>query len=128
MQVSNAYAAASSMGTTFKLFLSFDMTSLPCAVAADSQLIRMYITTYAAHPNQLLYKGKVFISTFAGQTCMFGTDSVNQGWINTVKTGLVPSTYFVPSFFVDPATFSSYSVLDGAFGVCTIHTSQRKVD
>lgn len=116
-QVSSAYAAALQMATPFKLFLSFDMTSLPCSSAADSQLIRQYIGMYATHPNQLLYDGQVFISTFAGQTCTFGASSVNQGWINTVKTGFVPSTYFVPSFFVDPATFSNYSVLDGAFGV-----------
>lgn len=120
-QVGYAYAAASSLKSVpFKLFVSFDMSSLPCSSAADAQTIRNYISGYASHPNQLLYNGKVFISTFAGESCTFGAKSVNQGWTNTVKTGLKASTYFVPSFFVDPATFPSYSVMDGAFGVSGI--------
>ncbi|EKM53184.1 glycoside hydrolase family 71 protein [Phanerochaete carnosa HHB-10118-sp] len=90
------------------------MTSFPCAATTNVPIIRQYIQNYTAHTNQLLYNGKVFVSTFAGQDCTFGTSSVNQGWTNTVKNGL--NTYFVPSFFVDPATFKNYSVLDGAFG------------
>ena len=115
MQVNNAYAAARSLNSTFKLFFSFDMTSFPCTTTSNAPIIRQYIQNYTTHPNQLLHNGKMFVSTFAGQDCTFGARSVDQGWTNTVKTGL--NTYFVPSFFVDPATFKNYTVLDGAFGV-----------
>ena len=98
------------------------MTSLPCTSAGNSALLRNYVTTYANHPNQLKINGAVLVSTFAGESCTFGASTVNQGWINTLKTNLVP-TYFVPSFFVDPATFSTYSVIDGAFNVsCRQHS------
>ena len=115
-QVYNAYAAAKSLNSTFKLFISFDMTSLPCAASNDSSVIRNYITSYATHPNQFIYNNSVFVSTFAGESCTFGTGNTNQGWLNTVKNNLT-KTYFVPSFFVDPATFPNYSVIDGAFNV-----------
>ncbi|TCD60933.1 hypothetical protein EIP91_009286 [Steccherinum ochraceum] len=114
-QVANAYQAARSLNTPFKLFLSFDMSTIPCTTAANSALLRSYVTNYTSHPNQLKYNNASFVSTFAGEGCKFGASTVNQGWINTLKTNLTP-TYFVPSFFVDPATFSSqYSVQDGAF-------------
>lgn len=115
-QVSNAYTAAKSLNTTFKLFISFDMTSLPCASANDAVTIRNYTTSYASHPNQLKYNGSVFVSTFAGESCTFGAGNVNQGWTNTLKKNLT-STYFMPSFFVDPATFPDLTVMDGAFNV-----------
>ncbi|GJE92333.1 glycoside hydrolase family 71 protein [Phanerochaete sordida] len=113
-QVDNAFAAAQSLNTNFKLFLSFDMSVIPCTSASDSSVTQQVILNYASHPNQLVYDGKVFVSTFAGEACTFGTPSSQQGWYNTVKNGL--NTYFVPSFFVDPATFKSYAALDGAFG------------
>lgn len=116
-QVANAFAAAKNLSTPFKLFLSFDMTSLSCAQGSDSTPLRNYIRTYASHPNQLLYNGKVFVSTFSGESCKFGRQTVNDGWTYTLKTGL-PDVYFVPAFFVNPATFSQYSVIDGAFNVC----------
>jgi hypothetical protein len=55
------YAAAKTLGTGFKLFMSFDMSVLGCNDAAP---LRTYITTYAGHPNQLTVDGKVFASTF----------------------------------------------------------------
>lgn len=116
-QVANAYAAAQSAAPSFKLFISFDMTSLPCASSGDADRIRAYLSRYAAHPNQLLVAGRPFVSTFAGQTCTFGMGvDVNTAWSRVVKSNGVNS-YFVPSFFVDPNTFSGYTVLDGAFQV-----------
>ncbi|CDO69094.1 Glycoside Hydrolase Family 71 protein [Trametes cinnabarina] len=107
-QVANAYAAAGlynanrpqpdavgANGTNnsaaalnpFKLFLSFDMGSLPCANASDARLLQTYIKT------------------------------LNAGWSAAVKpaNASLPSVWFVPSFFVDPSTFSGLSVIDGAF-------------
>lgn len=92
------------------------MSSLPCTTAANAAVLRSYVTNYTNHTNQLKVNGSVFVSTFSGESCTFGASSVNQGWINTIKTNLT-STYFMPSFFVDPATFKNYPVMDGAFNV-----------
>lgn len=122
-QVANAYAAAQSTMPAFKLFISFDMTSLPCASSGDANRIRAYLTRYAAHPSQLVVGGRAFVSTFAGQTCTFGMGvDVNTAWTRVVKSNGVNS-YFVPSFFVDPNTFSQYTVIDGAYQVCSFSFS-----
>ncbi|KAJ8593966.1 glycoside hydrolase [Rhizopogon salebrosus TDB-379] len=117
-QVANAYQAAQQSGTGFKLFFSFDMTALPCSTAADAQTLRTYITTYATHPNQLIYNGAVFASTFSGESCTFGQGSVSSGWSTQFVQQLSGSSalHFVPSFFVDPSQFGTYSgVIDGMF-------------
>lgn len=117
-QVANAYKAALQSGTGFKLFMSFDMTSLPCTTASDAATLRTYITTYATHPNQLLYNGHVMASSFSGETCTFGQGSVVSGWSTQFVQQLTGSSavHFVPSFFVDPSQFNTYSgVIDGMF-------------
>ncbi|KAF8555251.1 glycoside hydrolase family 71 protein [Imleria badia] len=117
-QVANAYQAALQSGTGFKLFLSFDMTSLPCSSANDAATLRNYITTYASHPNQLIYNGRVFASTFSGESCQFGQSSVQSGWSTQFLQQLSGknAVYFVPSFFVDPSTFQSFKgVIDGIY-------------
>ena len=113
-QISNAYNAAQNVG--FKVFLSFDMTSFPCQGAGDVNVIRSYVHDYSGHPAQLQIDGKMFVATFAGEYCTFGTGDVNQGWLNAVKNDL-PPTSFVPAFFVDPGSLGGYSALDGIFSV-----------
>ncbi|KAF9462540.1 alpha-1,3-glucanase [Collybia nuda] len=113
-RVADAYEAAQQNGQGFKLFMSFDMSSMPCSNPEDGKKLREYITTYQSHPNQLKYKNAILASTFAGQDCRFGAKSLNEGWRNTLKTGL-PPVHFVPSFFVDPATFGGLNVMDGSF-------------
>lgn len=93
------------------------MSSLPCASAADGDLIRQYVNTYHAHPNQLMYAGQPFYSTFAGESCTFGVGDLNEGWMNVMKRNPVTGTHFVPSFFIDPANFRSVTAMDGAFSV-----------
>ncbi|THH03990.1 hypothetical protein EW145_g5848 [Phellinidium pouzarii] len=115
-QVKKAYAAAEQSKTTFKLFISFDMTALPCATARNAASLRNYITTYAKHPSQFKYNGKVFASTFSGEKCTFGQRSVSQGWVSQFTGQLTGSNsvFFVPSFFVDPNNFRTYaSAMDG---------------
>ena len=107
-RVADAYAAAS--GTSFKLFLSFDMTyvftpsishpfsqnlrhllldrSLPCGGTGDANLLRSYISNYASHPNQLFYQGKQVASTFSGSSCTFGQGDLNSGWAYAIKNGV----------------------------------------
>ncbi|EIM86043.1 glycoside hydrolase [Stereum hirsutum FP-91666 SS1] len=118
-RVADAYTAASQSGTLFKLFLSFDMSALPCTTADHAATLRTYITTYASHPNQLIYRNRVFASTFSGESCTFGQGSVVDGWSSqfTSHPDLTGqnAVFFVPSFFVDPATFGTYdNVMDGA--------------
>ncbi|TFY74984.1 hypothetical protein EWM64_g9028 [Hericium alpestre] len=117
-QVANAYNAASQSGTDFKLFLSFDMSSLPCASPDDAAALRKYITTYATHPNQATYNGRVLASTFSGETCTFGQSSPSTGWSSqfTQHPDLTGqnAVAFVPAFFVDPSTFGTFNgVMDG---------------
>lgn len=119
-RVQDAYTAAQQTGTGFKLFLSFDMSSLPCSSPNDAATLRNYITHYASHPNQFKYNNKVFVSTFSGENCFFGQGSVVQGWSSQFLGQLTGanSVFFVPSFFVDPSTFASggwLSIMDGGF-------------
>ncbi|KZT29607.1 glycoside hydrolase family 71 protein [Neolentinus lepideus HHB14362 ss-1] len=110
-RVADAYTAAKNSGTGFKLFISFDMSVLPCSTAANAAALRTYITTYANHTNQLKYDGAVFASTFSGESCTFGQSSVALGWQTQFVQQLngTNAVYFVPSFFIDPATFKNYN-------------------
>ncbi|KAL0959330.1 hypothetical protein HGRIS_014591 [Hohenbuehelia grisea] len=114
-RVADAYAAAMSSNTGFKLFLSFDMTSLPCASPDDAGALQSYIRSYYAHPNQFRYAGLPLVSTFAGENCRFGRGSLDDAWASAVKPAGGMPVYFLPSFFVDPASFSGLPVMDGAF-------------
>jgi glucan endo-1,3-alpha-glucosidase len=68
------------------------------------------------------YNGRVFASSFSGESCTFGQSSVANGWSSQFTqhpdlTG-ANAVFFVPSFFVDPATFNVYGqVMDGVFNV-----------
>lgn len=96
------------------------MSSLPCTSSDNAATLRSYITSYATHPNQLLVDGKVFASTFSGSDCTFGQANAQQGWQTQFIDQLTGSNavHFVPSFFVDPTTFSEFDgVMNGAFNV-----------
>ncbi len=129
-QIANAYAAASKYnGNTtnaaapFRLFFSFDMGSLPCSTASHASTLQSYIRTYANSTSTFKYNARMLVSTFAGESCRFGASTLNQGWTDAIKptkpptNGPLPAVWFVPSFFVDPATFRNLSVIDGAFHV-----------
>ncbi|KAG2344532.1 hypothetical protein BDR05DRAFT_1059061 [Suillus weaverae] len=56
--------------------------------------------------------------TFSGETCTFGQGSVASGWSTQFVQQVTGSStvHFVPSFFVDPSQFNTYSgVIDGVF-------------
>ncbi|CAL1710542.1 unnamed protein product [Somion occarium] len=112
-QISNAYTAALNF-TDFKLFLSFDMSSFPCQNVSDGDPLRQMINGYAQHPNQVQVDGKMLISTFVGDNCTFGAQSVDQGWLNTVKSN-VSATYFIPNFNAPPETMGTFTSIDGIF-------------
>ncbi|KAF9646034.1 hypothetical protein BDM02DRAFT_318271 [Thelephora ganbajun] len=117
-QVANAYQAAKDSGTNFKLFISFDMTVMPCSSPQHATALRDYITRYADHPNQLRYNGNIFASTFAGDTCTFGSGSSVDGWKSQFVDQLSGNNkvHLVPAFFSDPNTFKNFdNVIDGVY-------------
>ncbi|KAJ6585011.1 glycoside hydrolase [Mycena capillaripes] len=117
-QTSNAFQAAEALGTNFKLFFSLDMSVLPCATVDDGAALRARVTNFATRPNYLQRNGLAFVSTFAGESCTFGQDNVADGWRTqfTQHPDLQGKMQFVPSFFIDPATFTNFGgVMDGAF-------------
>lgn len=114
------------------MFLSLDMTYAPspstvthvftlrralsCSSASDASNLANWVNSMSSNSAQFTYNGKAFLSTFAGESCTFGAGSVEQGWQNFKNQ--LNNVFFVPSFFIDPSTFSSYSsVIDGMFSV-----------
>lgn len=114
-RVADAYSAAASSGTGFKLFLSLDMTSLSCSSSSDAAILVNLIARFASNSAQAMHNGKVLVSTFAGSDCTFGTGSSN-GWqgsfVDALKSQGV-NIFFVPSLFSDISTFSSNTWMDG---------------
>lgn len=98
--------------------------SLPCASPSDASALRSLVSTYFSHPNQLQLNNKAFVSTFAGESCTFGSGSPAQGWESqfTANGEVEGKMHFVPAFFVDPKEFSQggsfENVIDGDFNVC----------
>ncbi|KAL6305085.1 glycoside hydrolase family 71 protein [Sparassis latifolia] len=115
-RVADCYHAALQSGVPFKLFPSFDMTLIPANCSDDVQSFCDYVTRYRGHPNQLLHHGKVFISTFAGESNLFGHTDLNHAW-KFVKSTLeeIAPVHFVPSFFIDPARYPHITAMDGYF-------------
>ncbi|KAI9058333.1 glycoside hydrolase family 71 protein [Trametes sanguinea] len=118
-QAQNAYQAAEQLNSNFKMFFSLDMSSFPCSTADDATKIRDLVSQFATRPAQLQVDGKAFVSTFAGESCNFGhANDVPGGWRAefTQHPELAGKIHFVPSFFADPATFSTFTgVMDGTF-------------
>jgi len=79
-RVADAYEAALQLQTDFKLFLSFDMTSIPGGSEADAEFLRQYLELVGHHPNYFFYQGRALVSTFAGDQCTFGKTSYAKGW------------------------------------------------
>ncbi|KAI0698316.1 glycoside hydrolase family 71 protein [Cerioporus squamosus] len=115
--VALCYAAALELQTPFKLFISFDMTTIPGSTRQDVHHLRKYLTAYAHHPHQLLYHGKVLVSTFAGQDSLFGHATVQEAW-QFVKESLEDKAariHLIPSFFMDPRRYPHITAMDGYF-------------
>ncbi|KAI0648087.1 glycosyl hydrolase family 71-domain-containing protein [Trametes meyenii] len=121
-QLGLASQGAAAANPNFKLFLSLDMgaidAALGCSKAETAAFIRNVTSSFITQPNQLQVNGKAFVSTFAGEACTFGQTDVPTGW-NTQFTqhpDLVGKIHFVPSFFIDPAKYKTFTnVMDGAF-------------
>ncbi|KAF8685415.1 Glycoside Hydrolase [Rhizoctonia solani] len=114
-RVKDAYNATQQVAPNFKLSVSLDMTSLACATVADGRnIINNFITPFKSHPNRYTYNGKMFLSTFAGQSCTFGQGSAPAGWKWLVNNAGTP-LYFIPNVQIDDATqlSTTWSFIDG---------------
>jgi glucan endo-1,3-alpha-glucosidase len=99
----------------FKLFFSFDMS-----IISDANTIINYVLQYKDHPNSYKYRGKYFMSTFAGESTTFGHADPNEGWDKEVISKLRERNVdvcFVPSFSGVDAwqMYNKFPVVDGAF-------------
>ncbi|TXT15624.1 hypothetical protein VHUM_00127 [Vanrija humicola] len=110
----DAYKAAAGLG--FKLFLSLDLNSLPCATAAHADTLAGYVAANARSPAQATRAGRVLVSTFAGQQCTFGQASLDAGWtyFRSRVTARGVNMFFVPAPFIDANTIGQRPWLDGA--------------
>jgi hypothetical protein len=82
------YRAAQELGTGFKLFFSVDMSNVP-------DILDM-VRTYARHPNQFVYRGRIVISTFSQERL---------AWKEQILTPLKQEgidVFFVPYFYPRP--------------------------
>lgn len=117
-RIDDAYKAAEQSGNGFKLFISLDMTSFPCASSADAGRLRNIVKSHLNSPAQFKFNNRSFVSTFAGENCNFGHSNAVDGWTTefTQHPDLAGQIYFVPAFFVDPNRFGDFhAVMDGAF-------------
>lgn len=126
-RVNDAYEAAIESQTGFKMFLSLDMASLPCNSPEDAARLRQIVLAHIDHPSQFKYSSdpstppRAFVSTFAGESCSFGSGSPASAWFTQFydHPELKDKIHFVPSFFVDPQEFQEgkewSKVMDGTF-------------
>ena len=93
----------------------------------DVQTLCNYLSRFGRHPNQLVYKGGVVVSTFAGQDCTFGCGTLERGW-EYVKCELERCisrrVHFIPSFFIDPGRYPTFHCMDGYFHVGVLFMSR----
>ncbi|KAG8751070.1 hypothetical protein FRC11_009759 [Ceratobasidium sp. 423] len=114
-QVLDAYNTAQKIAPNFKLSVLLHMNLLACAMEADGQyIIDKFITLFKSHPNQYLYNNKMFLSTFAGQSCTFSQASAPAGWQWLIQnTGTL--IYFILNLQIGDATqlSTTWNFIDG---------------
>lgn len=112
----DCFQALSQTTLPFKLFFSFDMSSIPGQSAEDVHLLCEYMKSFGNHPGMFRYQGGIAVSTFMGEHLRFGQKTLDNAWGYVKRTleEIVP-IHFIPSFFIDPATYPTITCLDGAF-------------
>jgi hypothetical protein len=95
-QLGYAYQSAANNG--MKVFISFDFNWWSTGQATA---IGQKVAQYASHPAQLMYDGKVFVSSFAG-------DGLN---VAAMKAAAGGNVFFVPNFH--PSYGTDLSDVDG---------------
>ncbi|KAJ7287067.1 glycoside hydrolase [Mycena rebaudengoi] len=115
-RVALCFEAAPRAVSPFYFFLSFDMSSVPSSSSGDVDLLRQYMLDFGHHPSMFRHKGKVVVSTFAGENSTFGQDTLDAAWafVKDSIQDIIP-IHFIPSFFIDPVRYRDISCMDGAF-------------
>ncbi|CAK5266096.1 unnamed protein product [Mycena citricolor] len=132
-QVARAFDAAAGLTQPFLLFLSFDMrwaplpdaldrdrreySSIPSSSASDTDHLCRYLRAFGSHTEMYRHRGRVVVSTFAGENSQFGqVGGMNEAWTfaRQEMENIVP-IIFIPAFFIDPARYPDLPVIDGAF-------------
>ena len=98
-QVKSAYAAAESLGTDFKLFISFDFTAMSCNLSNIVAITNLFTN----HPNQFKIDGRTFISSFEG-ACLG-----ESGWASLKNQ---TNAYLMPFMSGLEGQFSQWPALD----------------
>jgi glucan endo-1,3-alpha-glucosidase len=99
-QLGHAYAAAQALGTTTKLFISFDFTTnLGCSLSD----IVARTKAFASHPSQFRVSGRPMVSSYAGD-CLG-----NSGW-QSLKDQT--NAYIMPFIWGLEGKFGTYPSLD----------------
>jgi len=62
-------------------------SSIPGGSGEDAEFLRQYLEPVGHHPNQFSYRGRALVSTFAGDQCTFGQNSLAAGW-NVARSAL----------------------------------------
>ncbi|CAL1711763.1 unnamed protein product [Somion occarium] len=117
-RVADCFEAARRSLKPFKLFLSFDMASIPSGDRKDVALILGYLDRFARHPNYFVHASGIVVSTFAGQESFFGFPSLNEAWLHVkhaIEHCVKKPVHFIPSFFVDPRRYPSLTCMNGYF-------------
>lgn len=101
----------------FKLAISFDMSSFPCANSNDASNLRSIATAHSSSPAQLQIctadgnggmSLQPVLSTFAGEACGFG-----QGGWQSVTSGF----WFAPAFFDMSKGWTGWSGVQASLNV-----------
>ncbi|TFK36071.1 glycosyl hydrolase family 71-domain-containing protein [Crucibulum laeve] len=98
-QIRSAYAAAASIGSNLKLFISFDFTEMACSVSD----VVSRVNELAGHPNQFKVNGKPMISSYAG-------DCLGQSGWASIKSQT--NGYLMPFIWGLEGQFNNWPSLD----------------
>ncbi|KAI0074840.1 glycoside hydrolase family 71 protein [Panus rudis PR-1116 ss-1] len=117
-RVADCFIALQDLSLPFEVFLSFDMSSFPSSTHEDAHRLGDYLRHFGRHPNYLRYEGRAVISTFAGESSLFGFGDLDHAWqhVKAVCSNAIKGpVHFIPSFFIDPRRYPSLKCMDGYF-------------
>jgi glucan endo-1,3-alpha-glucosidase len=106
------YLFAAASGTSFKLFISFDMSW-----GLDVSQLAAFLAPYASQSAYYKVSGQAFVSTYTGGT--ISNSQWDSGFIQPLISTYGITPFFVPDFDdfsgYPTGVFSSYPILNGVF-------------
>lgn len=108
-----SYLFGAAQGTSFKMFISFDMSW-----ELDISTLAAFLAPYVSQDAYYKINGQAFVSTYGGGT--ISNSQWESGFMEPLVTTYGITPYFVPDFDDMPGypnnLFSNYPILAGAFG------------